>query len=210
MVVRPRRQGRRDLLADRIEAERVIAAGEDDAFDAGQPGGLEHVEQAARVDAEKILQRVGADHAGEMHDRLHAAHHVFDGGRSAMSVTTSSSLLPRSFTGRMSVRRRWRQWLRRPARSAVPMAPAAPVMQDAIGLGVDHGHPSAAYLAVTRQMTLPTSSAISRDRRSWPSVTPTGLPCDSFSSADRKPERMSRGGLQAGRWRTGCAPACSR
>ncbi len=46
---------------------------------------------------------------------------------------------------------------------------------------------------VTRQMTSPTSSAISRDP-SGPRVTPTGRPYDIFSSGARNPERMSRAG----------------
>src|SRR5262245_50707174 len=49
-------------------------------------------------------------------------------GRSAMSATTSSSLAARSGTGRMSVRRNLRKWLRKPVRRAVPMVPAAPVI----------------------------------------------------------------------------------
>ena len=57
----------------------MVAAGEDDALDAGQPGGLEHVEQAARVDAEEVVQRIGPDDAGEMNDSLHVLHHALDG-----------------------------------------------------------------------------------------------------------------------------------
>lgn len=53
-------------------------------------------------------------------------------------------------------------------------------------------HRNPAYAPVTRQITLPTSSAISTEP-SGPIVTPTGRPYDSFSSGARKPDRMSRG-----------------
>ena len=52
---------------------------------------------------------------------------------------------------------------------------------------------AAAHTPVTRQITSPTSSANSNER-SGPSVTPTGRPCENLSSADKKPERMSRAG----------------
>ena len=57
----------------------MVAAGKDDAFHAGQARRLEHVEQAARVDPEEVFQREGADDAGQVHDRLHALHHGFEG-----------------------------------------------------------------------------------------------------------------------------------
>src|SRR5271156_2443270 len=48
--------------------------------------------------------------------------------RSPISVTIASSLLVRPCMGRTSVSRRQRQFARSPSRSAVPMAPAAPVI----------------------------------------------------------------------------------
>src|ERR1700712_4410159 len=48
--------------------------------------------------------------------------------RSAMSAMIASSLSVTFCTRRISVRRRRRQFARRPSRTAVPMAPAAPVI----------------------------------------------------------------------------------
>jgi hypothetical protein len=57
----------------------VIAAGEDDAFHAREPGGLENVEQPACIGAKEVVQGVAAGNAGKMHHRSHATHHALDG-----------------------------------------------------------------------------------------------------------------------------------
>jgi hypothetical protein len=59
--------------------------------------------------------------------------------------------------------------------------------------GRNAGPMLARYAPVTRQITSPTSSAISTEP-SGPMVTPTGRPYDSRSSGARKPDRISRDG----------------
>ena len=98
-----------------------------------------------------------------MNDRLHATHHVFDSG-AVCDVGDDQFLVGRQVRHRPDVRQA--QVAPATAKSGTQRradGACGTGDDDAIRLGVDHGRASA-HSGVTRQMTLPTSSAISRDR----------------------------------------------
>jgi hypothetical protein len=156
----------------------------------------------------EIRPDIPADAATEVADRVlslarHAAYAASAPDPRAEAALIAD-LLPRFYTASADVRPGVP-----PHRSASRLDPAGDKSPDPIhftiqtnaGLGPpgpsgSRAEPWPSFFGqapVTRQITSPTSSAISRDP-SGPRVTPTGRPYDIFSSGARNPERMSRAG----------------